>query len=80
MALEVRKHERENSQNLLRRFTKKVQQSGVLIQARSNRFHRRPKNRQAEKVIALRKRELKEEYQKLKKLGQLKNNGHNRKN
>lgn len=72
MVLEVKKHERENSQNLIRRFTKKVQLSGVLIQARGGRFYKRIKSKHMRKTLALRKIKLKGEYQKLKKLGQLK--------
>ena len=72
MALEVRKQDRENTQALIRRFTKKVQQSGVLLRARKSRFHRRSKSRQMKKRAALRRETLKKEYQKLKKLGQSK--------
>jgi ribosomal protein S21 len=72
MVLEVKKHERENSQNLIRRFTKKVQLSGILIEARKGRFFKRVKSPNMRKAMALRKQELKAEYQKLKKLGQLK--------
>ena len=71
MALEVRKHERENSQNLLRRFTKKVQQSGILIQARKIRFKKRKKSEKTKKIAALRREEKRKEFERLKKLGKL---------
>ncbi len=67
--VEVRKSERENSQSLIRRFTKKVQQSGILRVARSNRFHKRKKSKEMQKRAALRKGQLMAEYEKLKKLG-----------
>ena len=71
MALEVKKQEREKAQSLVRRFGKRVQQSGILIRARKARFRHRPKSRQAKKRAALRREELRKEYKKLKKLGKL---------
>lgn len=71
MVLEVKKQERESSQGLVRRFGRRMQQSGILIRARKNRFKKRPKSHQAKKKAALRREELKKEYQKLKKLGKL---------
>lgn len=70
MSLEVRKKIGENSQGLIRRFTKKVKQSGVLMRARKNRFFKRDKSKQMQQRAALRREELKKEYENLKKLGQ----------
>lgn len=78
MALEVRKSERENSQSLLRRFTKKVQRSGVLVLARKSRFHKRVKSEEMQKRAALRKELLKGQYEQLKKLGKEPKNKHGR--
>lgn len=69
MAIEAKKQERETSQSLIRRFTKRVQKSGVLRQARSNRYHKRTKSQQMRKRAALRREQLRKEYQRLKKLG-----------
>ena len=71
MALEIRKKEKETSQNLIRRFTKRIQQSGILVQARKNMFKRRQESDEAKKRAALRRVELKKQYQILKKLGKL---------
>lgn len=71
MGLEVRKKEKESSQDLIRRFTKRVQQSGVLLQARKNMFKHRIKSDKTKKKAALRREQLKKEYQILKKLGKL---------
>ena len=71
MVLEIKKQERETSQSLVRRFGKRIQQSGILLRARRSRFRKRPKSHQAKKKAALRREELKEEYKKLKKLGKL---------
>jgi len=72
MPVEVKKGERENSQNLIRRFTKKIQRSGILIRKRASLFHKRPKSRQMQKRTAIRREDLKLEYEKLKKLGKTK--------
>jgi len=69
MALEVKRKPRESVQSLVKRFSQKVRQSGILIQARKIRFHEPPKNRLAKKKAALRREQLKEEYKKLEKLG-----------
>lgn len=71
MVLEVKKQERETAQSLVRRFGKRVQQSGILLRARKIRFRQRPKSRGAQKRAALRKEELKKEYKKLEKLGKI---------
>lgn len=71
MALEVKKQDRETAQGLVRRFGRRIQQSGILLRARKTRFRPRPKSRQAKKRAALRREELKQEYAKLRKLGKL---------
>ncbi|MDI6591707.1 MAG: hypothetical protein QME61_02090 [Patescibacteria group bacterium] len=72
MILEVKKQNRETSQSLIRRFTKRVQQSGILVRARKIRFRERKKSEQMKKRAALRREELKKEYERLKKLGERK--------
>lgn len=71
MGLEVKKQPRETSQSLVRRFTKSLQKSGILLRVRQQQFKKRTKNRQAKKKAALRREELRQYYQKLKKLGKL---------
>jgi len=71
MALEVRKKEKETSQNLIRRFTKRVKQSGILLQARKMMFKQRRKSDESKKRAALRREDLKKQYQILKKLGKI---------
>ena len=69
MALEIKKQEKESSQGLARRFSKRVKLSGILLRARKGRFRDRTKSRQMRKRSALRREELKKEYEKLQKLG-----------
>jgi len=51
----TRKDEREPLENMIRRFSKKVQQSGVLGVARRNKFFERPLTKRAQREIAIRK-------------------------
>lgn len=69
MALEVKKKEKESSQNLVRRFTKRIKQSGILKRARKTMFKQRTKSQTMVKRAALRREIKKEEYQKIQKLG-----------
>jgi len=71
MHLEVTKQERETSQGLVRRFGRRVQQSGLLVRARKLRFRKKQKSPGAQKRAALRREEVRKEYQKLRKLGKL---------
>lgn len=71
-SLEVKKEEKEPVANLIRRFTKKVQESGILLVAREKRFYQRAKSDEMKKRSALRRETLKKQYEKLKKLGLLK--------
>ena len=71
MPLEVKKEERESSQNLVRRFSKRLKSSGILLRARRTRFFERDKSQQMKKKSALRREELKKEYEKMEKLGKI---------
>jgi ribosomal protein S21 len=56
----VRKDDRESLENLIRRFNKKVQQSGVLGVARRKKFFEKPLSKREQREIAIRKRVRKE--------------------
>lgn len=71
MPLEVKKQNRETSQGLVRRFTKAMQQSGILIRARRGRFMKRVKSEGMKKKAALRREEKRIEYARMKKMGEL---------
>lgn len=63
MPLEIKKEERETSQSLVRRFSKRVKQSGILLRARKNRFQERGKSKNMKKRSALRREEKRKEYE-----------------
>lgn len=67
--VEVKKKENESFDNLLRRFNRKIQQSGVLIRARKTRYYEPLKSRNLVRVAARRRSELRAEREELKKLG-----------
>ena len=68
MVLEVRKKDKESSQNLAHRFTKVVRQSGILLEIKSKQFKKRAKSALAKKRSALRRVELTRERKKQEKL------------
>lgn len=74
MSLEIKKEGRETSQNLVRRFSRRVKQSGLLLRARKSRFWEKEKSPQMKKRSALRREQLRGEYEKLEKLGKVKPN------
>ena len=61
----VRKDEQESLENMIRRFNKKVQQSGVLGVARRKKFYEKPLSKREAREIAIRKRARKEQKAKL---------------
>lgn len=73
MPVQVKKRDKESSQGLLRRFSKRVQQSGILITARRGRFYARGLTKRQKRLSALRRLDARKEREKLYKLGKLEN-------
>ncbi len=69
--LEVQKREHENSEGLIRRFSRVVQQSGVLLQAKKVRYHEKKKSKMKVREEAQRRTELNDERERLIKLGEI---------
>lgn len=69
--VEVKKKDNESFESLLRRFNRKIQQSGVLIRARKIRFFQAPKSRNLQRVAARRRSVVRAEKEELKKQGKL---------
>jgi len=69
--VEVKKKESETTESLIRRFSKRVQQSGVLIRAKKGRFKEPTKNKREAKEDAIRRQEGKEKKEYLRKIGKL---------
>ncbi len=71
MTFEITKHERETNQSLIRRFTKRLRESGILVGVKKSVFHHRQKSKQVQRRVTLRRLEKQKEYQRLLKLGQI---------
>ena len=71
LAIWVSKKEGETNESLMRRFTKKVQSSGMIPRVKKIKFKEPVKNRQLQKKDALRKRDIKQQYDYLRKSGKL---------
>lgn len=69
--VEVRKKEHETTTAMLRRFTRKIQQSGILLSARKKRFYRPKPAKLAKRLSALRRFKIFKERERLDKLGKL---------
>lgn len=70
--VEVRRRESESPVSLMRRFSRKVQQSGLVKRVRAIRFRERSKSKRQTREMAIRRKKRFEEKQLLKKLGKIK--------
>lgn len=67
----VKKRQKESTESLLRRFSRKVQSSGVLNVARDSRYFEKPVNKRARRQRAIRGTQIRKEIEYLKKIGKL---------
>ncbi len=58
--LQVTRKDDESSESLVRRFNKKVIQSGILTEARRKKYFEKPLSKKEQRTIAIRKRIRKE--------------------
>lgn len=69
MPITVKKKEGESAGSLIFRFSKKVQQSGILFEVKKRRFCKRPQNARSRHLSVLHCLRKKAEYEKKKKEG-----------
>jgi len=69
--LEVKRKDNESFESLMRRFSKKLLQSGRIIQAKKIQYHTKPLNKRAQKLKALRREDIKDKREYLRKIGKL---------
>ncbi len=69
--IEVKRKDNESTGSLLRRFSKRIQQSGLLLQARSSRFRDKVKSKTERRKNALRRNEIVAEKEYQRKIGKL---------
>lgn len=69
--VEVEKNANENTANLVRRFTKRVRDAGILKRVRKIRYNERKPSKYIKKKETLKRLLKKAEYEKLIKLGKI---------
>ena len=69
MTVEVKRQPNESVNAMLRRFTRKVQLSGILLEARKVRFYEKKKKRELRRKEALYRLKKKKEVEEKEKLG-----------
>jgi ribosomal protein S21 len=69
--VEVRRKEGESAENLIRRFTKRVQSSGVLLRAKKGRFYTSKKTKREVREVAARRKLIRDKKEYLRKIGKL---------
>jgi len=69
VAIEVKKNANESNMNLIRRFSRKVQESGVIQKVKTKRYNQRKSSKLATKGATLRKIIYNKENARLFKLG-----------
>lgn len=67
--IEEKRKNRESAESLIRRFSRRVRQSGVLMQARRSRFRTKDKTKREMISGALYKEKVRKVVNKLKKMG-----------
>jgi ribosomal protein S21 len=67
--VQVEKNNSESSANVIRRFQKRVQGSGIVRRLRDERYHKRVKSGNVRRGVRLKKLGRKTEYDRLYKLG-----------
>jgi len=70
--INLKKKDGESNSSLIYRFTKKVMQSGVIRQAKGNRYYDRNVNRNKRRISALQRGKRKEEIKRAKRMGTFK--------
>ena len=71
VSIEVKRKDGETTRSLLRRFSRRIQQSGILVRARKARFRERERTKRERRNSALRRIKIVQEKEKLRKMGVL---------
>jgi ribosomal protein S21 len=69
--VELKRNPQENAMSLIRRFSRRMQESGIIPKVKGNRYNERPMSKLAEKNMMLRRLTRRTEVERLKKLGKM---------
>ncbi len=70
--IEVNKNGNENNASILRRFSRKVQESNIIQKVKGSRYNKRKESKIKVKKGTLKRLERRQEIEKLRKLGKIK--------
>jgi ribosomal protein S21 len=70
--IEIKKGNNDSNANILRRFTKRVQSSGVVREAKGNRYNTRTQSDYKKHKSAMKRMEKRTTMDRLRKLGKIK--------
>ena len=71
VSIEVKKNANENNMNLIRRFTRKVQETGMIQKVKGKRYSERPLSKLKTKEGTLKRLAKRKEFEKQFKLGKV---------
>jgi ribosomal protein S21 len=69
--IEIKRNGTENALGVIRRFSRKMQESGIIPQVKGKRYAVRPLSKLAEKNMKVKRLARRVEVEKLKKLGKM---------
>ena len=69
--VEMKKNSHENATSLVRRFSRKMQESGIIKKVKGDRYAQRSMSKLSQKKLALRRLARAKEVERLKKLGKM---------
>ena len=69
--IEVKKNPNENNSSVLRRFSRRIQESGIIRRVKSSRYNVRSESKLKVKKSALKRMSRRREIEKLRKLGKM---------
>ena len=69
--IEVKKNPNENNSSVLRRFSRKIQESGIIRKVKGSRYNLRKESKLKVKKSALKRMGRRKEIEKLRKLGKM---------
>jgi len=70
--IEVKKNPNENNASVLRRFSRRIQESNIIQKVKGNRYNERKESKLKVKKSALKRMGKRKEMEKLRKLGKIK--------
>ncbi|OGI57558.1 hypothetical protein A3B85_01415 [Candidatus Nomurabacteria bacterium RIFCSPHIGHO2_02_FULL_37_13] len=69
--IEVKKNPNENNSSILRRFSRRIQESGIIRKVKGSRYNARKESKLKIKKSALKRISRRKEIEKLRKLGKM---------